>query len=93
LCIVFFDLCFPPCGTVDDEGVAGGAGGPPILGIPGIILAPEGFADGKLGRGPRDGIWSEYTVAYVIAPVVAKIIAYINTGNPYNCTFTISIIL
>jgi hypothetical protein len=27
----------------------------------------------------------------VIAPVVTKIIAYINTGNPYNWTFTISI--
>jgi hypothetical protein len=90
LWLVFFDLCFPPCGPVDDEG---GAGGPPILGIPGIIFAPEGFADGKLGRGPIDGIWSEYTVAYVIAPVVTKIIAYINTGNPYNCIFTISIIL
>jgi hypothetical protein len=82
--LVFFDLCFPPCGPDEGESAVGGAGGPPIFGIPGILFAPVGFADGKLDREPRDGIWSEYTVAYVIATVVTKIIEYINTGNPYS---------
>jgi len=60
LWFVFFDLCFPPCGPIDDDaGIVEGAGGPPIFGIPGILFAPDGFADGKLGRGPRDGNWSE----------------------------------
>jgi hypothetical protein len=75
-----------------DGGTCGGAGGPPIFGTPGIEVAPEGFADGSDGSGPIEGIWVGYTVAKVIAPVVAKIMAYIKTGNPYNCTFTRSII-
>jgi hypothetical protein len=85
------DACFPPWGAGVDGGTLGGAGGPPIFGTPGIEVAPEGFADGSDGRDPTEGIWSGYTVAKVIAPVVTIIIAYIKTGNPYICTFTRSI--
>jgi hypothetical protein len=58
-----------------------------------VPAGDRGLAFGSPGITPLVVGLNGYTVANAIAPVVAIIIAYINTGNPITCRFTISIII